>query len=166
MSRTYRTLRSMAAALAAGLLGAAGAASVSEAGGGPNPEFTRLDVDRDGHLSPEETRKIPGFDRAFKEADDNHDGRLDAAEFVKAQAIHDRMRAGRYVDDNLITARVKAALLKDPQVSALGVSVATHNGIVLLSGFVDNAGQVRRAGEIAARVQGVVNVRNALGIRS
>jgi hyperosmotically inducible protein len=46
------------------------------------------------------------------------------------------------------------------------VSVQTHKGIVLLSGFVRNGSQARRAAEIAAGVQGVVTVKNALAIKS
>ena len=86
------------------------------------------------------------------------DGKLDAAEFIKAEAIHERSVAGQFVDDSVITARVKTALLRDSSVSGLAVSVETHKGTVVLSGFVDNDGQMRRAQEIAAGVPGVVNV--------
>jgi hyperosmotically inducible periplasmic protein len=161
--------RVIAAAVAAALTGAAAAAAAAagpEKGMPAYPEFSKLDTNRDGFLSRDETRKIGGFDKAFKEADDNRDGKLDAAEFTKAQAIQDRVRAGQYLDDSVITARVKAALLKDPVVSAFAVSVETHKGVVLLSGFVRNDNQARRAAEIASNVQGVVTVKNALAIRS
>jgi hyperosmotically inducible periplasmic protein len=148
-----------------GMAAAAGAAGTEKAMPA-YPEFGTLDTNRDGFLSRDETRKITGFDKAFKEADDNRDGKLDAAEFTKAQAIHDRVRAGQYIDDSVITARVKAALLKDPVVSGFAVSVETHKGVVLLSGFVQNDNQARRAAEIASGVQGVVTVKNALTIRS
>ncbi|HKA39566.1 MAG TPA: BON domain-containing protein, partial [Burkholderiales bacterium] len=130
------------------------------------PEFGKLDTNRDGFLSRDETRKITGFDKAFKDADANRDGKLDAAEYAKAQAIHDRVRAGQYVDDSVITAKVKAALLKDPVVSGFAVSVETHKGVVLLSGFVQNDKQAQRAAQIASAVQGVVTVKNALAIKS
>ena len=153
-------------ALATGFAVPAAAASSSGASEPPSAEFRKLDVNSDGYLSREEARKIRGFDKAFKEADDNHDSRLDASEFVKAQSVHERMRAGQYVDDSVITARVKAALLKDKSVSSLAVSVETYKGTVLLSGFVDSDTQARRAAEIAAGVQGVVEVKTNLTVKS
>ncbi len=160
--------RMIAAAVAAALIGTAAAASAAgtEKAMPAYPEFSTLDTNRDGFLSRDETRKITGFDKAFKEADDNRDGKLDAAEFTKAQAIHDRVRAGQYIDDSVITAKVKAALLKDPVVSGFAVSVETYKGVVLLSGFVQNDNQARRAAEIASGVPGVVTVKNALSIKS
>lgn len=154
------------AALAAGCIGATTAATAAQTDGRASAEFKRLDANGDGYLSQDEARKIRGFDKAFREADDNRDGRLDASEFVKAQSVHERIRAGKYVDDSLLTAKVKAALLKESAVSALAVSVETHNGVVLLSGFVDNESQARRAAEIASRVEGVVEVKNSLTVKS
>ena len=153
-------------ALAAGPLGSAIAGGSAESGGQPSAEFKKLDVNHDNFLSREEVRKIRGFEKAFKEADENRDGRLDVDEFVKAQAIHDRVRAGQYLDDSMITTKVKAALLRDRTMSVLAVSVETYKGTVLLSGFVDSEEEVRRAAEIAAGVDGVVNVKNGLAVRS
>lgn len=140
-------------------------AHAADPGAAPSPEFTRLDANRDGLLSEAETAKLDGFARAFREADDNRDGRLDPAEFAKAQAIHDRLRAERFVDDSVITAKVKALLLKDPLVSAIAVSVETHKGTVLLSGFVPSPQHARRAAEIAAGVEGVVAVKNGIVVK-
>lgn len=128
--------------------------------------FARLDVDRDGFVSSHEALKLQGFEAAFNEADENRDGRLDNSEFTRAEAVHDRVRAGQYLDDSVISAKVKAALLKDPEVSGFAVSVATQDGMVSLSGLVKSAEQARRAGDIAAGVRGVVNVKNALAARS
>jgi hyperosmotically inducible protein len=130
-----------------------------------NPEFARLDVNRDGHLSRDEVRKLANFERAFREADDNRDGRLDADEFVKAQAIHERLRAEQFLDDSVITAKVKAALLKDLRLKGLEVTVETYRGTVQLSGFVSDGEQARRAAEIAAGVEGVAAVRNSLIVK-
>ena len=166
MNRKGLKQHAMTAALAIALAGAAGAARAAEGGRLTDPEFKRLDSNRDGYLSREEARKVRDFDKAFSEADDNRDGKLDAAEFIKAQSIHERAVAGRFIDDSVITARVKAALLKDPVVSALAVSVETHKGTVVLSGFVESEGQQRRAAEVAAAVQGVVTVKNGLVVKS
>lgn len=131
-----------------------------------NPEFVKLDSNRDGFISRDEARRIRDFDKAFAEADSNRDGRLDPDEFVKAQSIHERMRAGQFIEDSVITAKVKAALLKDLRLKGLNVSVETHKGTVLLSGFVDNEEQAKRAAEIAAGVEGVTAVRNSLLVKS
>jgi hyperosmotically inducible periplasmic protein len=153
----------MTAVLVVALIAAAGVAQSAQLA---DPEFKRLDSNRDGTLSREEARKVRDFDKAFTEADENRDGKLDAAEYIKAQSIHERAVAGRFIDDSVITARVKAALLKDPVVSALAVSVETHKGTVVLSGFVENEGQQRRAAEVAATVQGVVTVKNGIVVKS
>jgi hyperosmotically inducible protein len=125
-----------------------------------------MDTNHDGYISLGEARKHADFDKALKEADDNHDGRLDATEFVKAESVYSRMRAGQYIDDSLITAKVKAALLKDRQVSGIDVSVETYKGTVLLSGFVSNQRQAQRAAEIASGVRGVTAVKNDLLVKS
>lgn len=138
--------------------------------GGPtnsdDPVFRKLDTNHDDYVSRGEAAKLRGFGNAFTEADDNHDGRLDRDEFLKAQAIYDRMRAKAYLRDSVITARVKAALVKDPGVRALEVSVKTDHGIVLLSGFVDNEGQAQRAQELATAVPGVKSVKSSLIVKS
>jgi hyperosmotically inducible protein len=166
MNRNQFRHRRIAAVLAAALIGAAGAVQAAATDAPASTEFRRLDVNHDGYLSRDEARKLRDFDKAFREADDNRDGKLDAAEFTKAQSIHDRLAAGQFVDDSVITAKVKAALLKDLVVSALAVSVETRKGTVLLSGFVESDSQLQRAAEIAAGVQGVVTVKNSLVVKS
>jgi hypothetical protein len=128
--------------------------------------FGSLDKDGDGYLSREETRVIVNFDTAFKDADGNKDGRLDPDEYAKAQAIHERVRAGTYASDTWITTKVKAALVKDRDVRASQVNVETFKGVVQLSGFVNNEKHSRRAAEIASKIEGVVEVKNALIVKS
>jgi hyperosmotically inducible protein len=131
-----------------------------------NPEFKKLDANHDGYVSRVEAKRIPDFGRAFDEADENRDGKLDADEFAKAQAIHERLRAARFVEDGVITAKVKAALLKDPLVSGVAVSVTTYKGAVLLSGFVSSEQQARRAAQVAAGTGGVTSVKNSLIVKN
>jgi osmotically-inducible protein OsmY len=72
---------------------------------------------------------------------------------------------GAYVDDKVVSTKVKAALLKNPEVKSLQVNVETYNGVVQLSGFVDKPEQVSRAAEVAKGVEGVKSVRNDLIVR-
>lgn len=72
---------------------------------------------------------------------------------------------GEYIDDTVITARVKAALLKDPTVSALDVGVESFKGTVQLRGFVKTAAQRNRAVKIASETPGVTRVSNAILLR-
>jgi len=109
--------------------------------------------------------KVRGYARAFEQADDNRDGRLDPDEFVKAESIYDRLQAAAYVEDSVITAKVKAALLKQPKLNSLDVNVETYRGQVLLSGFVDDAGQRAKAIQVASSVKGVVGVKDGLVLR-
>ncbi len=72
---------------------------------------------------------------------------------------------GQYVDDKVITAKVKAALVEDPGVKALQIKVETYEGVVQLSGFVDDPDQITRAADIAKGVEGVKSVKNDLILR-
>ena len=130
------------------------------------PRCEKIDADRDGFLSREDAGRVRGYAAVFAESDDDRDGRLNEAEFVKAQAIRDRVRNKAFLDDSVITAKIKALFVKDREVTALKVNVKTDQGIVLLSGFVRNEQQARRAQEIAASVEGVQSVKSNLVVKS
>src|SRR5262245_22198981 len=70
-----------------------------------NPKFDQLDRNRDGVLTRDEVQHIRDYVRPFIQADENKDGKLDRDEFIKAESIHDRIRAGKYVDDSVLTAK-------------------------------------------------------------
>ena len=72
---------------------------------------------------------------------------------------------GNKVDDGMITAKVKAALLADASVKSSDIAVVTRKGEVQLSGFVDNQGQIDRALEVAHGVAGVRTVSNEMSIK-
>ena len=73
-----------------------------------------------------------------------------------------RQGTGEYIDDAVITSRVKAAFAADPEVKATEVQVETFKGTVQLSGFVESADSAARAARIARDVPGVKEVRNAM----
>src|SRR3990170_1569012 len=66
---------------------------------------------------------------------------------------------GEYFDDSTITAKVKAAILGDPELKVLQINVETFKGVVQLSGFVNSAQGASRAAVVASRVSGVKSVR-------
>ena len=72
---------------------------------------------------------------------------------------------GNKVDDGVITASIKTALLADAQVKSFDIAVVTRKGDVQLSGFVDNQSQIDRAVEIARAVSGVNMVGNEMSIK-
>lgn len=76
-----------------------------------------------------------------------------------------RQSTGEYVDDAAITAKVKAAFVKDPSVKAMSVSVDTFKGTVQLSGFVNTAEEKARAEQIARTINGVANVQNNISVK-
>jgi osmotically-inducible protein OsmY len=75
-------------------------------------------------------------------------------------------KAGRAIDDSVITGKVKAALIADPTTKASQIEVETFKGTVQLSGFVDSAESRTRAIEVARNVEGVKNVKNAMELRN
>ena len=76
-----------------------------------------------------------------------------------------REGTGEYVDDSVITGKVKAAFAADPTVKATQVQVETFKGTVQLSGFVDSRESAEKAVEIARGVKGVKSVKNDTVIR-
>ena len=130
-----------------------------------NAKFTRLDINRDGFLSKEELKGIEGYAKFFPEADENRDGKLDASEFIKFESLEDRAYAGRVAHDSAITAKVKAALLRDQQLKSLDVSVETYRGEVLLSGVIKDEAQRKKAVRVASKVSGVTSVKDGMAVR-
>jgi osmotically-inducible protein OsmY len=73
--------------------------------------------------------------------------------------------AGQYVDDSVITTKVKTAIFSDGSLKTLQINVKTYQGVVQLSGFVDSAQSITRAGDIARGVANVGSVKNDLIIK-
>ncbi|WP_248320236.1 BON domain-containing protein [Caballeronia sp. Sq4a] len=73
--------------------------------------------------------------------------------------------AGDYASDASVTARVKTALLADPGLKSLAVSVSTYRGVVVLSGTVNSEEQIRKAVAVTRSVSGVQSVNNDLHVK-
>ena len=76
-----------------------------------------------------------------------------------------RESTGEYVDDSVITTKVKALLASDDFFKSFQISVETYKGTVQLSGFVNSQQAVDKAGQIARSVQGVKSVKNNLIVK-
>ena len=72
---------------------------------------------------------------------------------------------GTAVDDTIVTAKVKTALLRDDSVKSADITVRTNKGDVQLSGYVDNEGQITRATDVARSVDGVASVDNKMSVK-
>jgi osmotically-inducible protein OsmY len=72
---------------------------------------------------------------------------------------------GQYIDDSAITAKIKAKFVGDSVIKSSQIHVATSNGVVELSGFVDNRIQKDRAEKIAETTDGVRDVRNDIEVK-
>jgi osmotically-inducible protein OsmY len=76
-----------------------------------------------------------------------------------------REGAGEYVDDAVITTRVKTAIFKEPGLNSAEINVETFKGTVQLSGFVKGDGDRRKAGEVTRQVKGVEAVKNDIRLK-
>jgi osmotically-inducible protein OsmY len=72
---------------------------------------------------------------------------------------------GEYVDDAVITTKVKAAIVNEPNLKSTEINVETYKGVVQLSGFVSSATGASRATELARGVKGVTSVKNDLRLK-
>ena len=70
-----------------------------------------------------------------------------------------------YVEDSVITTKVKAAVFNDPSLKSTEINVETYKGIVQLSGFVRSSADINRAVEVARGVRGVTSVKNVMIVK-
>jgi len=88
-----------------------------------------------------------------------------AIAFSACKSTPTQMEASEYMDDSVITTKVKTAILREPKLKVAEVNVETHEGIVQLSGFVGNQECILLAGDVAKGVKGVKTVTNSLLIK-
>ncbi|MBC7204056.1 MAG: BON domain-containing protein [Pusillimonas sp.] len=72
---------------------------------------------------------------------------------------------GEYIDDTVITTKVKAAIFNDPALAVAEINVETFKGIVQLSGFVSSRADANRAVAIARGVGGVKSVKDDMQLK-
>jgi len=72
---------------------------------------------------------------------------------------------GEYIDDSVITTKVKAAVLKEDTLKSSEINVETYKGVVQLSGFVNSQADIQKAVEVARGVKGVTSVKNDMQLK-
>jgi hyperosmotically inducible protein len=72
---------------------------------------------------------------------------------------------GEYVDDAVITTKVKAAIFNEPSLKSAEINVETFKGTVQLSGFVNSRADINKAVDVARGVQGVTSVKNDMRLK-
>jgi len=85
--------------------------------------------------------------------------------FVACASTSKQESTGEYIDDSVITTKVKSLLAADDFLKSFQISVETYKGTVQLSGFVGSQQAVDKAGQIATSVKGVRSVKNNLIVK-
>jgi len=80
-------------------------------------------------------------------------------------STHKQEGTGEYVDDSVITSKVKAAILAEPTLSSAEINVETFKGVVQLSGFVNSKADINKAATLARGVGGVKSVKNDMRLK-
>jgi hyperosmotically inducible periplasmic protein len=129
-------------------------------------EFKLLDTDGSGKLDSTEIKKDELFDGGgLGKADKNRDGGLNQDEFSTHKSAVQAKESKRIARDSAITTKVKSKYLVEKNFKSFKVSVETKDGIVILSGFVDDEATKNRAEQIAKSVKGVKSVSNGLVVK-
>lgn len=94
-------------------------------------------------------------------ADKTKDATAEAADKTKDATAKTRVALA----DTAITTKVKAGLVKEPDLESLGIHVETEKGVVMLSGFVNSKSEADKAVKVAKGIDGVSNVKSAIQVK-
>ena len=87
------------------------------------------------------------------------------ATFVSCASTSQQSSTGEYIDDSVITTKVKSLLAADDFLKSFDIGVETYKGTVQLSGFVSSQAAVDKALQITRSVGGVKSVKNSLVVK-
>jgi len=85
---------------------------------------------------------------------------------VGCAATSQKEGTGEYVDDSVITTKVKAAIFNEETLKSSEINVETFKGVVQLSGFVNSSEDIAKAVEVARKVKGVTSVKNDMRLKA
>jgi osmotically-inducible protein OsmY len=84
---------------------------------------------------------------------------------IGCAATAEKESTGEYMDDSVITAKVKKAIFKEDSLKSSEINVETFKGVVQLSGFVSSQADINKAVEVARGVEGVTSVKNDMRVK-
>jgi osmotically-inducible protein OsmY len=87
------------------------------------------------------------------------------AVFVGCASTAKQEGTGEYIDDTLLTTKVKAAIFNEPTLKSREINVETFKGVVQLSGFVGSQADINKAVEVSQGVKGVKSVKNDMLVK-
>ena len=85
--------------------------------------------------------------------------------FVGCAATAKQEGTGEYIDDSVLTTKVKAAVFNEPSLKSTEINVETFKGVVQLSGFVNSQADINKAADVARGVKGVKSVKNDMRVK-
>lgn len=130
-------------------------------------EFNSLDKNANQTLNWSELQQDKNVkQRDFKAYDHDKDGTLSYEEYAELKTQTSQKAIKGAMSDSWITTKVKARLLEEESLKSFKISVETHKGEVLLSGFVGDPSLKTKAEELVAGVDGVKSVKNAIVVKS
>jgi osmotically-inducible protein OsmY len=126
-------------------------------------QTTEHAVDRAGDATRDTTASAARkTDHALDRAgDDTRDAAAATADKTHDAGTKTRVAAS----DTAITTKVKAGLMKEPNLESLGIHVETEKGVVMLSGFVNSKDEADKAVKVAKGVDGVTSVKSAIKVK-
>lgn len=84
---------------------------------------------------------------------------------VGCASTNKQSSTGEYIDDTVITTKVKAAILEDKELKVSEINVETFKGVVQLSGFVTSQSDINKAATITRSIEGVKSVKNDMRVK-
>ncbi len=85
--------------------------------------------------------------------------------FMGCASTSKQESTGQYMDDSVITTKVKAAIFNEPDLKSAEINVETFKGVVQLSGFVSSQAAINKAVQVTRAVGGVVSVKNDMRVK-
>lgn len=85
--------------------------------------------------------------------------------FVGCASTETSSGTGEYIDDTVITAKVKTAIFNESTLKSAEINVETYKGVVQLSGFVSSRADIDTAVRVAGGVKGVKSVTNDMELK-
>lgn len=87
------------------------------------------------------------------------------ASFLGCASTTKHESSGEYIDDSVITTKVKAEIFSNDSLKSSEINVETFKGVVQLSGFVSSQADINKAIEVSRRVKGVISVKNDMRVK-